>query len=220
MLRRKWPTASKVYLVLAIVSGLAAFGLSRGYARRLEMLHPEVGPDVPVVFAAVDVGRGATLTASQLEVRREPSAFVPPGAFGQVSQVAGRVVVADVAAGEPLTRTRVSAPGAGPVAALVPPGLLAFPIDAGVPQGTVRRGDRVDVLATYGGGHPHTEIVATGLEVLLALEPSGNPGSASSGGAGVQLVLLVSPDAAEQLAYAAAFGDLAVAIEGTPAPPT
>jgi Flp pilus assembly protein CpaB len=218
MFRRKWPTASKVYLVLAVASGLVAFGLSNGYARRLQAAHPQIGEPVPVVVASVDVARGGTLTASQLGVRRIPSTFAPPGAFGAINDVAGRAAVADIAAGEAVTRTRVSAPGAGPVAGLVPPGLVAVSIDAGVPRGTVRRGDRVAVLATYGGGHPHTETVASDIEVLMVLDPASSGGLSPAVGeaASTQLVVLVSPDVAESLAYAIAFGTLAVAIDAAP----
>jgi Flp pilus assembly protein CpaB len=221
MFRRKWPTASKVYLVLAVASGLVAFALANGYARRLEAQHPQLGEPVPVVVSTIDVARGATLTPSQLEVRNVPSAFAPPGAFARINDVSGRAAVADLAAGEAVTRTRVSAAGAGPVAALVPPGLVAVSIDAGVPRGTLRRGDRVAVLATYGGGHPHTETVAGDLEVLMVLDPASGGGLAPSSGeaASTQLVLLVSPDIAEALAYATAFGTLAVAIDAPPSPP-
>jgi Flp pilus assembly protein CpaB len=218
MFRRKWPPASKVYLMLAVASGIVAFTLTNGYARRLEAQHPQIGDPIPVVVTTADVARGGTLSASELEVRRMPSSFAPPGAFGRIDDVAGRATVADLAAGEAITRTRVSAPGAGPVAALVPPGLVAVSIGAGVPRGTVRRGDRVAVLATYGGGHPHTETVASDLEVLMVLDPvsSGGPAPSTGQAASTQLVLLVSPDVAESLAYAMAFGTIAVAIDAAP----
>jgi pilus assembly protein CpaB len=216
MLRRKWPTASKVYLALAVASGLGAFLLSRGYAQRLEAEHPAIGPAVPVVVASVDVARGSTIAASQLDVRQIPSSFAPPGAFGDASSVAGRVATGDVAAGEPLTRTRVSRPGSGPVAALVPQSLRAFTITTALPPGEVRAGDRVDVLATYGEGHPHTETAAEGLEVLVASRSSSaasSLGPQAASDEGSSLVVLVSPDAAEGLAYAQAFGTLSIAVE-------
>src|SRR5437899_2914117 len=218
MFRRKWPIASKAYLALAAACAIAAFLMTRGYARRLEALHPVIGPSVPVVVAAVDVPRGSTISPSELELERVPSTFAPPGAFHDPGDVAGRVATGEMAAGEEVTRTRVAAPGAGPVAALVPVGLRAFTITAGTPTGEIRAGDRIDVLATYGGGHPHTETAATDLEVLLVLRASGSSAtgigpSSETSGAGTALVLLVSPDAAERLAYAQAFGDLTVAVE-------
>jgi hypothetical protein len=97
------------------------------------------------------------------------------------------------------------------VAALVPEGLRAFPIRPGPTAGAVRAGDRVDVLATFGGPRPYTDTVASGLEVLTVLRPDEGT-IAAAGSSGPSLVLLVSPPVAEELAYAAAFADLAVAV--------
>lgn len=198
--------------------GVAAFGLVRGYATRLEALRPEIGSEVPVVVATQDITRGTQLDVSMLRVEQMPSKFAPPGAVATVADVLGRTLAADVVTGEAVTTARIGANGAGQVATLVPSGLRAMTVDAGVPFGSVRPGDRVDVLATFGGPHPHTETVATGLEVLLVLGSDGSTGvistSSGSGAAGPTLVLLVSPDAAEQLAYAKAFADLSIAIDG------
>src|SRR6266581_4036539 len=135
--RRKWPATAKVFLVLAAVFGLSAFALVHGYAARLEASRPEVGPQVPVLVASADLVRGTTVSEGSLDVVSMPSAFVPPGALSSPSGAVGRVLVSDVAQGEVLTRTRLSAPGSGPVAALVPPGLRAFVVSSGVPAGSV-----------------------------------------------------------------------------------
>ena len=91
-----------------------------------------------------------------------------------------------------------------------------------MPRGSVRPRDRVDLLATFAGGRPHTETVATGVEVLTVLG-SGTPEAAPGLGdaapstataTGQTLVLLVTPDQAEQLAYARAFADLSISVEG------
>jgi Flp pilus assembly protein CpaB len=124
-------------------------------------------------------------------------------------------------AGETLTRSRLAATTVGPVAALVPEGLRAVVVPSGAPAGTIRAGDRVEVYATYGGGRPHTELVATGLEVVRVLAGGTSDGSGVGGTStsdpGVALVLLVDGDAAARLAYAHAFGQLQIAILG-PAP--
>lgn len=209
--------ASRISLVLAVACGLAAFVLTRGYAQRLEAERPALGPLQPVVVAAADIPRGTTLSAAVLREGSLPGRYSPPGALTDVSAAAGRVAVADLAEGEPITRTRVAAAGVGPLAALVPPGLRAFAIGTGAPPGELRPGDRVDVLATFGGGRPHTETVGTALEVLRVIDPgSGSALDPAASGDGPQLVLLVSPDEAEQLAYAAAFAHLSVSIEPPP----
>ena len=101
-----------------------------------------------------------------------PSTLVPPGALTAIEEVAGRVLATDLAEGEVLTETRLAGAGSGPLAALVPPGLRAFVLPTGPPAGTVRSGDEVDVLATYGAnaGRPYTETVASALEVLDVVE--------------------------------------------------
>jgi pilus assembly protein CpaB len=215
MMRRRWSPASKVLVVLALASGLATFALVRGYAARLEALRPIVGAPEPVVVAARNLTRGTRLSDSMVRVVEIPGTYAPPGALNSVEQASGRTLLSDLARDEPLTQTRLGIGSAGRVASLVPSGFRAFTVSAAIPAGAVRPGDRVDVLATFGGGQPHTETVATGLEVLLVLD-SGEGAITTAGGldpSGTSLVLLVSPDQAERLAYATAFGDVAVSID-------
>jgi len=220
MFRRRWPVASKILLSVAVLLGALSFVVIRGYQDRVEAAHPAVGPEVTVVIAANDLMRGTVLTEAMLQPSSLPQAFVPPGAIRDVASLGGRVLTADIEAGEVITRSRLSEPHVGPIAALVPDGLRAVTIPGGVPQGTIKAGDRIEVYATYGGGQPHTELVASGIDVLRVLSGSTDQGggiggtTTSSGDAGVTLVLLVDADAASRLAYARAFGQLEVAILG------
>jgi pilus assembly protein CpaB len=208
---RRWSTASRLFALLAVASGIAAFAIVRGYATRLEALRPVVGQPVPVVIAAADLTRGTSIGASMVRVAPLPSMLAPPGSFPDATELEGRILLTDIAEGEAITPTRLAARSAGPVAALVEPGLRAAVVDSGLPPGAVRPGDRVDVLATYGGERPHTETVASGLEVLRVMAPSPS-GAVGSGSEAPSLVLLVSPLDAERLAYAKAFADLDVSI--------
>jgi pilus assembly protein CpaB len=218
MLRRRWPLVSKVLVVFAVLLGALAFVVVRGYQDRVEALHPAVGAPVNTVTAATDLARGTLLSEDMLRTSSVPEEFVPPGAVGDAASLVGRVLTADVEAGEILTRSRLAGSRVGPVAALVPEGLRAVVVPSGVPPGTLRAGDRVEVYATYGGGRPHTELVASDLEVVRILT-EGTAGGTGIGGtttgdAGVALVLLVDGDAASRLAYARAFGQLQIAILG------
>ena len=221
MLRRRWPLASKILAVLGVLAGALAFVVIRGYQERVEALHPAVGPLVTVVVAAGDLGRGSLVGDDMLRTASIPEAFVPPGAVRDAAAVTGRVLTADIDAGEILTRSRLAGPRVGPVAALVPEGLRAVVVPSGVPPGTLRAGDRVEVYATYGGGQPHTELVASGVEVVRILTEGstggGIGGVTPTAGEGVDLVLLVEATTAEQLAYAQAFAQLQVAILGVDA---
>jgi pilus assembly protein CpaB len=209
--RRRWSTASKALLVLAAACGLGAFGLVQGYERQLERLRPSVGDDVAVVVADADIARAATIGGDEVEVRSVPSSFAPPGRFANPSDVVGRIALTGLRAGEAVTATRLAPPG-GPVAAVAPPGTVGFPVPVAVPAGSIRAGDLVDVLATFGGHHPHTETVAESVEVLLVIASSSIP----SGGVGVSgsptLVLAATPELSQRLAYATAFATVSVAV--------
>lgn len=215
-MRRRWSPISKLFVVAAVACGLGAFAIVRSYAARLESVAPDVGEHVRVVVAATALARGTSLARPLLEETLVPARFAPPGRFPEAERLLGATLLTDVAAGEPLTRTRLADAAVGRVAALVPPGLRAMTIESALPRGAVRPGDHVDVLATYGGERPHSETVASALEVLLV--------TGSSAGGGVQgatspmpsVVVLVAPDVAERLAYAKAFGELDLSISGGP----
>ncbi len=210
--------ASKILLGLAVLLGALAFVFVRGYEQRAAAVRP-AGASVPVAVAAIDLTRGTQLVASMLGVSTVPASALPPGAVSDPAAIIGRVLTGDIAGGEILTASRLSTPRSGPIAALVPPGLRAMVIAAGVPTGSVRAGDRIDVYATYGGGRPHTELAASAIEVLRVLSSAptatgiGGAGTGSAD-AGVGLVVLVDTDAAERLAYARTFAQLTVAILG------
>jgi pilus assembly protein CpaB len=209
--RRRWSTASKALLVLAAACGLGAFGLVRGYERQIERLRPSVGDDVRVVVATTDVARAARIGPDQVDVRSVPSSFAPPARFADPSEVVGRTTLTELRAGEAVTATRLAPPG-GPVAAVAPPGTVGFPVPVAVPANAIRAGDLVDVLATFGGHHPHTETVAENVEVLLVIAPSSIPSGGIGGGGSPTLVLAATPELSQRLAYAVAFATLSVAV--------
>jgi Flp pilus assembly protein CpaB len=167
-----------------------------------------------------------------VRLARMPITYAPPGALTDLTKAVGRVALADLSPGEVVTETRLARVRAGPVASLIPQGLRAFAVPISLPRGLVAAGDLVDVLATFNAGQPHTEIVVSAVEVLLVLGTGsmghdGLSGSGAGGGpdldagaAGVggatTLVLLVSPDQQERLAFARAFANLEVTM-GPPA---
>ena len=214
LLRRKLPRSSFVLLSVSVAFALAAALVMRAYARRLDVLRPDGGPPVTVVAAVGDIARGAVLTEDGLEVITVPSRFAPPGAMRDVAVASGRIAVADIAEGEIVTELRLAGAGSGPTASLVPPGMRAVQVPVASAVG-VKPGDLVDMIATFGGGGAHTEVAGEGLEVL-AVDTGGGGGSfgattvQTSGSVG--LVLLVSPDDAERLAFASAFATLSVAV--------
>ncbi len=184
------------------------------------------GPLRPVLLAAFALERGRVLAETDLRTGHVPASYLPPEALDDPRRAVGRTLLTRLAAGEPLTETRLGRAGGGPVGSLVPDGFRAFPVASSLPATALRAGDRVDVLATFAGGQPHTETLVAGAEVLTLLGSSGGgasgPGGVSatdvSGGSETELtvMLLVTPEDAERLAYARAFADLALSIAPTP----
>jgi len=191
MFLRRWSLRSKVMALLAVVAGAGSFTLVRGYAAELEALRPAAGNDVPVVVADRDLERGSVIDEGSVRLERMPSTYAPPGGLRSIGDAVGRTLHSDLVEG----------------------GLRAFVVGSGLPSGVLEPGDRVDVIATFGGPHPYTDTVGSGLEILSIVEQ--DAGTFLAGGAtGPSLVLLVSPETAEQLASATAFGQLT----GTSAP--
>lgn len=209
MFIRRWSLRSKAFALLAVAAGAGSFTLVRGYAAELEALRPASGQVASVVVASRDLERGSVLGEDAMRLERIPAAYAPPGAFGAVGDAVGLTLATDLAEGEAVTRTRVGGRG-GPVASLVAGGLRAFVVGSGLPSGVLQPGDRVDVIATFGGPRPYTDTVGSGLEIVSIVED--DAAFEAGGSSGPSLVLLVGPETAEQLAHATAFGQITVTI--------
>jgi Flp pilus assembly protein CpaB len=205
-MRRKASRASRRLTAAAVVLALAGGLAFQRYAADLERRARPGGPLTTVIVAARELPRGHAIEPRDVEASTLPRDFVPPGAVTSAGGAVGLRLLAPIAEGEPLTRSRLGPPG-GPVAALVPPGMRAVSVTTSLPAGTVAVDDRVDVLATFATGAPHTETVVADAPVLSVLRADD-----AYEGAGLVLLLLVSPEDAERLAYARAFADLSVAI--------
>jgi Flp pilus assembly protein CpaB len=220
MRRRRLRSPRLHIAAAAVLAGMAAV-LLHGYLGAARATGG-VGEPATVVVAASQIPRGTVLAETQLRLARMPQAYTPPGSIDAIAKAAGRVVLAGLAPHEVVTETRLARVRAGPVASLVPRGLRAFAVPTSLPDGAVIPGDRVDVVATYASGQPHSEVTAEGIEVLFVLGPSA--GGSTGGGLGLDaesagaeaattLILLVSPDQEERLAFARAFANLEVAVE-------
>lgn len=222
-MRRRWPRASRAYLAASAALALGAGLMAHALVARAAAATSGLGPQTSVVVAGEPIQRGSSIASDQIRTTRIPAAYAPPGSLHQIGQVAGRVALTDLATGEAVTETRLARVRAGPVASLVPEGLRAFAVPSSLPAGALAPGDRVDILATYSQGQPHTETVVQGVEVLLVLGSAGTGSTGgvpdieadaggADGGSGTLLLVLVSPDQEQRLAYARAFADLEVVI--------
>lgn len=153
---------------LAFWATVAALALTASSAAARLSSSP-AGPTVLIPVATHPVAAGTALGSDDVRWRRWPSRWLPsaPVAGAPV----GRTAMVDIAAGEPLLAVRLSGSGGLGIGALVPPGERALAVPAGKAAVPLRRGDRVDVLATFdtepGDGDP-TGAVATGALVVDA----------------------------------------------------
>jgi Flp pilus assembly protein CpaB len=157
----------------------------------------------PVVTATRAVDAGSVLRAADVTLRSVPTAFVPEGALRSADGVVGRTVVVPLFRDAAVVEGNLAPEGLGGLAALLPPGTRAVAVPGGPESVTVRRGDRVDVLATFDpppAGQSPTFAVA---EAALVLD------------VGPEAVAVAVPvDDAPRVAYAVAAGVVALALTG------
>ena len=215
---RRWPLASKVSDGFAVVLGALAFVVVRGYQDRVEAAprrgttrghrdgrHRSRSGNHVVRRDAPRVDRSRGVRATRRHTRRRDGRRAASS-------------TADVDGGEVLTRRGWPATTVGPVAALVPDGLRAWSSPSGLPAGTSVRATGSMCCATYGGGRPHTELVATGLEVVRVLAGDASTGAGVGGTRRAipawRWCSLVDRDTAARLAYAQRVRAAQIAIIG------
>jgi pilus assembly protein CpaB len=111
------------------------------------------GDVVPVVVAAMEVPRGASLTAEQIKTREFAKDQVPPDAITKVEDAVDRAVFIPLTKDDLVLNAKLAPKGSGRgMSAMVPKGMRAFTIHtpsiaSGV-AGFVLPGNKVDVLLT------------------------------------------------------------------------
>lgn len=187
------------WLVAALLALVTASVVS-GAIGRAESMAARYGPLTPVVVAARPVERGAALAGADLTVREVPAGFLPEGVFRTVDEVRGRAPVVPLLAGEPVLRGRLAPDGLSGVAALLPPGRRAMAVPTGGASPPLRKGDAVDVLATFDGA-PAVAVAADATVLDVGTESA---------------TISVTPDEARAVAYALSQGGVTVVISGLP----
>lgn len=172
-------------------------------------------PDTRYLVASTEVLPGTRLAdADAISARFEavPLELAPELAertflLEDASSLIGRQVVAPLAPGELLTRSAVVADGGVPDAETV-----SFPIASSAAlDGTIRVGERIDVLATYRLGEGYTAYVVRGVPVLAV---GGEVGAGVGGSGRAELVLTVAvadPRSVQALVHAVQTAEVVVA---------
>lgn len=186
---------SLAFLFAAVLAAAAAAAIADGYGSSVARGYGELRP---VLVAAAPLPPGKPIDperASELEVRRVPARFVPPGALRSPAQALGLAPTAALPAGGYVLASQLRPPraaGAGPAL-----GRGRRPVEIAVSgagalaaSGSGAAGARVDVVVTTepsGAGAGRTYVAAAAVP-LLALGP-GADGSGPGGTAAATLGL-------------------------------
>jgi Flp pilus assembly protein CpaB len=172
-------------LLAAVVAGTIADGYGDSVAGGYGALQP-------VVIASAQLNPGKPLDPSRveadLEVRRVPVRFVPPGALRDPAEALGLVPAATVPSGAYLLASqlrppRTEAPGPRLAAGRRPVQIAVGGAEALAVGGADPVGSRVDVVVTTepaDGGVGHTYVAASGVPLLgLGAAPEGDVAGAA-----------------------------------------
>lgn len=188
-----WPLA----LGLALVTGLTVTRLLAEASARADRL----GGLRQVPVAARPVEAGELLSPEAVTTRRLPVAALPAGPVAW--SPLGHAVLVPLAPGEVLLEAKLAPWGVQGVAALVPPGRRALAVPAGPGGLALRRGHRVDVLATFDAPDQGAEPTFPVATAALVLEVAGEA-----------VTIAVAPDEAPRVAFALARGTVTLALAG------
>ncbi len=139
------------YAYWAVVVALAAFTAFTiaGQVDRAGAQTARYGNLRPVVTVARAVEVGAAVRPGDVVVRSMPAAFLPEGALAETADVVGRTAVVPLFRGAAVVAGQLAPDGLEGIAALLPAGGRAVAVPTGPASVALRRGDRVDVLATF-----------------------------------------------------------------------
>ncbi|MDX6627077.1 MAG: pilus assembly protein CpaB [Solirubrobacterales bacterium] len=199
---------------VALIAAAAAAAIADGYGKSVARGYGELR-SVVVTNAGLWAGRAIDPElASQLEVRRVPARFVPPGALEQPAQALGLAPTAAVPAGSYLLASQLRPPratgSAGPLLGhgRRPVEITVSGADALLVSGSRPEGTKVDVIVTTepaSSESGRTYIAATAVP-LLALGPGadgGGPGGTAAATLGLTrgqaLRLIAAENFARQL---------------------
>jgi pilus assembly protein CpaB len=212
-----------VGLAVAIVIALFASRYVYQQVRRTSTV--AVAPKFsPVVVAAVPLGLGARLKASDLRVLNWPLAQQPAGSFSRIDDCVDRALITPVVANEVILDQKLARREAGAgLPAAIPEGMRAVSIrvdDVVAVAGFVQPGTMVDVMVTGDPsltGAPGISITRTFLEDIRVLasgqqvqqDATGKPQTATV------VTLLVTPEQANLLALASTQGKIHLALRNT-----
>ncbi len=184
------------FVLAALCAAAVAAAIADGYGASVARGY---GALRPVVVAAADLDGGQEIDpgqAAELELRRVPARFVPPGALENPAEAIGLAPTAMIPAGSYLLASQLRPPRTGPASALGlghgrhPVEISVSGAEALLVAGAQPVGEPVDVVVTTepsGSGSGRTYVAAAAVP-LLALGP-GADATAAEGVAAATLGL-------------------------------
>ena len=196
-------------MVIALgVSGLFTWWLSKKFSKP----NAAAPSRHQYVAAAANLDAGEMLRPNNLNLIDWPETTPLQGAFAKPEEVAGRIVMFPLSAGQPILERQLSAPGsASGLTVKIPEGMRAISLKSddivGV-AGFLLPGTYVDVLVTYhtvATAEPITATILQNVQILAAgqkfqPDPEGKAASVDV------VTLLVKPDDAERVVLASSQG--------------
>ena len=208
-LRRLARSPLAYWAVVVALAGLTAFTVA-GQVDRAGAQAARYGNLRPVVVATHAVELGAVVRQADVIVTAMPASFLPDGALDSTGAVVGRTVVVPLLRGSAVVAANLAPDGLEGVAALLPAGSRAVAVPTGPAAVALRRGDRVDILATFdpppAGEEPTFPVAEAAPVVDVGPEA---------------VTVAVAPEEARRVAYAVAAGvvTLVLTAEVRPAAP-
>lgn len=196
-------------LVFWMAAAVVAIATGVLVASDLAALHRharDLGPEVNAVVASHDLTVGSTIVRADLRQRTVHRSQLPASALTNRNAALGRVVTVPVIEGGFVGERNLASRQRDGLDGALPTGSRAMRV---VVSGAVRprRGAAVDVLATFDDNSATATVIAAGVLVLDVADARTTEGNSATG-----VTLLVSPDQARDLAYAATHGVITIAL--------
>ena len=210
---RRSGTRAALFWAFALVAGLfTALFISRYLDRRSGGARSAVAK---IVVAAVDLPLAAKIRSEDLKLAEWPVDHLPAGAVRDPKEVADRILISRVLAGQPVLPGMLASKNAGNgLAALIPPNMRAIAVrvdDVVGVAGFIHPDDRVDVLVTLHpsrpGGEMTSKVFMQNVKVLAVGQDVDSTDQARMhANPATVATLLVSPQDSERLALASQEG--------------
>ncbi len=207
------------FLLAGFAAMLAALVVYSALKKREAEVRQATMQTVTIVVAAKDLGLGARIDPSEVELARWPRDSVPQGSFTDPASVVGSFVKGSFVKNEPIVAAKLFTGDktAGVMPLLIPSGMRAMsvPVDeVSDIAGFVLPRAHVDVVVAIqnmaAGTQPFSKVVLQDVEVLAVAQEMEGPKDKPHV---VKVVtLLVTPEQAEKLALASREGQLRLAL--------